>query len=711
MRPDDNTRLNARPGVAPDDAATWRSRGAGWGAGTAGGLLTGVPLLGAAGLARGLGVDLTSVLAAVIAAAVVGAAATVAVVQRVPHRHPVRVALPAGAGLGAGLLLVVDVVAPVPGLFALTAFGLPWAVLVVAGRAVAAATSTLRYWHVGLLTGLGLAALLAAGTGGGSGYHRAAAGVLVALGVLAGMTAGELPGDAEWPPALRTLFDNATRPPTARTVVLAQAGLGMVVPGALVFAADVLRTRFGLGPRGAVGVVGDALLAGAALAVLLRGERALRLAVFAAPAGLLVCAGALRVGAAPAAGVVLFASGLAVAVGALVALAVAGERVAAEVLHPDARPAFVAATSVLLLAGGLGGAGLLTLIDARYGAGPALAVAAAAVLAGAGYARRLRRTAPADAERLARVLADEAEVARLRHGGARPAALSCSGVDAAYGPVQVLYDAAVRVDDGEIVALCGPNGVGKTTLLRVLSGLHRPAAGVVRLGGVDVTALTAPRRIELGMSTVVGQAVFGSLTVTENLRMHGYALGRRSDAVHRGVDAAFAVFPRLYERRDQVAATLSGGERQLLVLAKTLIQRPRMLLVDELSLGLAPVVVGGLLEMLRRLNARGTSLLVVEQSVNVALSLADRIYFMEKGAMVAEHTAGELAGRPDLVRALMLGGHAAAGPAPRAPDAETASRAPEAGPAPRAPEAGPASRAPDAEVAPRAAPTDGAVLR
>ncbi|MGC4831782.1 ABC transporter ATP-binding protein [Micromonospora arida] len=696
MRPDDNTGPGVAPGTARDGSRAWRSRSAGWGAGTAGGLLTGVPLLGAAGLARSLDVDLTSVLTAVIASAVVGAAATVAVVQRVPHRHSVRAALLAGAGLGAALLLVVNVAAPLPGLLALTALGLPWAVLVVSGRAIAAATAALRYWHVGLLNGLGLAALLASGTAGGSGYHWAAAGVLAALGVLAGATAAELPGDAGWPPALRTLFDNATRPPTARTAVLAQAGLGLIVPGALIFAADVLRSGFGLGPRGAVGVVGDALLAGAALAVLLRGERALRLAVAAAPAGLLVAAGALFVEATPATvGVVLFASGLAVAVGALVALAVSGERIAAEVLHPDARPAFVAATSVLSLAGGLGGAGLLTLLNSRYGAGPALAVAAAAVLVGAGYARRVRRTAAADAERLARVLADEAEVARLRHSGARPAALSCSGIDAAYGPVQVLYDAAVRVGDGEMVAICGPNGVGKTTFLRVLSGLHRPAAGVVRLGGVDVTALTAPRRIELGLSTVVGQAVFGSLTVTENLRMHGYALGRRSDAVHRGVDASFAVFPRLYERRDQVAATLSGGERQLLVLAKTLIQRPRMLLVDELSLGLAPVVVGGLLEMLRRLNALGTSVLVVEQSVNVALSLADRIYFMEKGAMVAEHTAGELAGQPDLVRALMLGGHAPAEDTEAAPQAQAAEPAPQA-------QAAPASGA---------TPVDGAVIR
>ena len=266
---------------------------------------------------------------------------------------------------------MVNVAAPVPGLLALTALGLPWAVLVASGPLSPPRRPPCGHPHVGLLNGLGLAALLASGTGGGSGYHWAAAGVLAALGVLAGATAAELPGDAGWPPALRTLFDNATRPPTARTAVLAQAGLGMIVPGALIFAVDVLRTGFGLGPRGAVGVIGDALLAGAALAVLLRGERALRLAVAAAPAGLLVAAGALSVGA--TVGVVLFASGLAVAVGALVALAVSGERIAAEVLHPDARPAFVAATSVLSLAGGPGGAGLLTLLNTRYGAGPALA--------------------------------------------------------------------------------------------------------------------------------------------------------------------------------------------------------------------------------------------------------------------------------------------------------------------------------------------------
>ncbi|GGM05932.1 ABC transporter ATP-binding protein [Dactylosporangium sucinum] len=240
----------------------------------------------------------------------------------------------------------------------------------------------------------------------------------------------------------------------------------------------------------------------------------------------------------------------------------------------------------------------------------------------------------------------------------RADALSCAGIAAGYGPVQVLYGVDVRVGEGEMVGVCGPNGVGKTTLLRVLSGLQRPAAGHVRLGGRDVTGVPAARRVRLGLSTVVGQQAFGTLTVTENLRMYSYPLRQRGPALRDAIDGAFAVFPRLYERRDQLASTLSGGERQMLVLAKTLVQRPRVLLVDEFSLGLAPVVVGGLLELVRRLNRLGTALLVVEQSVNVALSLVDRLYFMEKGAVVAEHTAAGLADRPDLVRALMLGGHA-----------------------------------------------------
>lgn len=242
--------------------------------------------------------------------------------------------------------------------------------------------------------------------------------------------------------------------------------------------------------------------------------------------------------------------------------------------------------------------------------------------------------------------------------GAGGAALSCAGIRASYGPVQVLFDAGLRVEQGEKVALLGPNGVGKSTLLKVLGGLLRPDDGSVHLGGVDVTRMPTRKRVDLGLVQVVGQATFPSLTVAENLAMHGYTSGSRK-RTKEAVEAALAVFPRLHARRDQPAANLSGGERQMLALAKAIVVEPKVLVIDEFSLGLAPVVVGGLIELVRRLNERGSAVLLVEQSVNVALSLVDRVYMMEKGEIIAEESAAELAADPERVRALMLGGHAA----------------------------------------------------
>ena len=241
----------------------------------------------------------------------------------------------------------------------------------------------------------------------------------------------------------------------------------------------------------------------------------------------------------------------------------------------------------------------------------------------------------------------------------RPSVLEARSVSFSYGSVQVLFDIDLRVEEGEMVALLGPNGVGKTTLLRTLSGLGKPTSGQVLIDGQDVTRLGASRRVPLGLSEIVGgQAVFGSMTVAENLRMYGFTLGRDKAAVEAGTEAAFEVFPRLGERRNQLASTLSGGEQQMLGLSKALMLKPKVLMVDEFSLGLAPVVVGELMVLVRRLNAEGTAILLVEQSVNVALSLVRRVYFMEKGRIVHEGLASELRDRPDLVAELTLGGHA-----------------------------------------------------
>ncbi|GIF26126.1 branched-chain amino acid transport system ATP-binding protein [Actinoplanes tereljensis] len=237
--------------------------------------------------------------------------------------------------------------------------------------------------------------------------------------------------------------------------------------------------------------------------------------------------------------------------------------------------------------------------------------------------------------------------------------LEVAGLSGGYGSIQVLFGIDLTVGHGETVALCGPNGVGKSTLVRMLAGLNRPSAGRISLQGNDITTVPGPKRVRLGMSTVIGQQAFGTLSVRDNLRMHAYPNGRHEEKAHTAVDGALAVFPRLAARADQPASTLSGGERQMLVLAKTLIQRPALLVIDEFSLGLAPVVVGGLLELVRRLAAVGVATLVIEQSVNVAMSIADRLLFMEHGSIIATHTPSELRADPDLARRLVLGGHAA----------------------------------------------------
>jgi ABC-type branched-subunit amino acid transport system ATPase component len=179
----------------------------------------------------------------------------------------------------------------------------------------------------------------------------------------------------------------------------------------------------------------------------------------------------------------------------------------------------------------------------------------------------------------------------------------------------------------------------------------------VRFQGEDITYLDAERRVPLGISQVPGgRAVFGTMDVVENLRTFGYSLRRDRARVEESIELCLEAFPRLRERRTSLAATLSGGEQQMLGLSKALILQPRLLLIDELSLGLAPVIVGQLLEMVRRINEGGTAVVLVEQSVNIALSLVDHAYFMEKGEMRFDGPAQQLLARDDLLRAVFLEG-------------------------------------------------------
>jgi len=293
----------------------------------------------------------------------------------------------------------------------------------------------------------------------------------------------------------------------------------------------------------------------------------------------------------------------------------------------------------------------------RYGVGAAIvALAAPGLLAAALLASTSKLVGP-DIARLVDTVVEEEEARALRLAGTKVPLLAVRKVDFAYDQLQVLFDVSFTLDEGEMVALLGTNGAGKSTLLRVISGLGLPSTGSVRFNGADVTFLDPQRRVDLGIMQISGgKGTFPRLTVMENLRAFAYPLGRDKAAIEAGIEKTFEVFPRLAERRNQVAGTMSGGENQMLALACAFMVKPKILLIDELSLGLAPKIVGELLDLVRRINAEGTAVVLVEQSVNIALSLVDHAYFMEKGAIRFDGPAGELLDRGDLLRSVFLEG-------------------------------------------------------
>ncbi|MGH9015142.1 MAG: ATP-binding protein [Acidimicrobiia bacterium] len=243
---------------------------------------------------------------------------------------------------------------------------------------------------------------------------------------------------------------------------------------------------------------------------------------------------------------------------------------------------------------------------------------------------------------------------RMREPGARVPVLQVRNLDFAYGRVQVLFDVAFDVHRGEVLAMLGTNGAGKSTALRVVSGLGVPSRGVVRLNGRTITYADPEQRAKAGIVQLAGgKAIFPTLTVDENLRMAGFRYPGAD--LQRRVDRSLEPFPVLRERLREPADDLSGGQQQMLALAMALVHDPEILLVDELSLGLAPTVIQELLTVVERLKAAGLTMIVVEQSLNVALTVADRAIFLEKGQVRFEGPAAELAERDDLVRAVFLG--------------------------------------------------------
>ena len=253
-------------------------------------------------------------------------------------------------------------------------------------------------------------------------------------------------------------------------------------------------------------------------------------------------------------------------------------------------------------------------------------------------------------------LFDEQDEQRRTAGDGEVPALQLNNIDFSYGPVQVLFDVAFEVRKGETLALLGTNGAGKSTILRVISGLGTPQRGVVRLGGRTVTYTSPQLRSRLGIQQLPGgNGVFPDMTVHQNLVMGAYIHRSDSDDVARRISSVLELFPDLERRQDQRAGSMSGGQQQMLALARVLLHEPEVLLIDELSLGLAPTVVHDLLELVERLQERGQTIILVEQSLNVALSIADRAIFLEKGQVRFEGSAQELLERDDMARAVFLG--------------------------------------------------------
>ena len=235
-----------------------------------------------------------------------------------------------------------------------------------------------------------------------------------------------------------------------------------------------------------------------------------------------------------------------------------------------------------------------------------------------------------------------------------PALLTIEGIDVFYGGIHALRDVSLTVNSGEVVTLIGANGAGKSTTLRAITGLLTPRRGRIVFEGQEITGLPAHRLVARGISmSPEGRGIFANLTVTENLEMGAYLVRDRSQ-IKRDIERGFALFPRLRERARQPAGTLSGGEQQMLAIARALMSRPKLLLLDEPSLGLAPIVCHTIFATIDEIKATGTTVLLVEQNANAALKHSDRGYVLETGAVVLHGDAERIASDPR-VREAYLG--------------------------------------------------------
>jgi branched-chain amino acid transport system ATP-binding protein len=233
------------------------------------------------------------------------------------------------------------------------------------------------------------------------------------------------------------------------------------------------------------------------------------------------------------------------------------------------------------------------------------------------------------------------------------ALLELRGVNAFYGRIQALRKVTLEVDKGEVVALIGSNGAGKTTTLRTISGLMHPAGGSIHFDGRDITRTGPSTIVELGISqSPEGRRLFPRMTVADNLFMGAYTRNDKA-RIATDMDRVFTLFPRLKERRTQIAGTLSGGEQQMLAMGRALMSKPKLLMLDEPSLGLAPILIETIFSIVREINAEGVPVLLVEQNASKALEVAHRAYVLETGSIVKTGTGKELAASEDVQKAYL----------------------------------------------------------
>lgn len=233
--------------------------------------------------------------------------------------------------------------------------------------------------------------------------------------------------------------------------------------------------------------------------------------------------------------------------------------------------------------------------------------------------------------------------------------LELLNVNVYYGAIHALKNINIKIEEGEIVTLIGANGAGKSTTLKAISGMEKPRSGEIKLNGEKIHSLNAPNIVKLGISHVPeGRRVFSKMSVMENLEMGAYTRNDKEN-IKKDFDKIFSLFPRLLERKEQMAGTLSGGEQQMLAIGRALMSKPKLLLLDEPSMGLAPIIVKEIFSIIRDINKDGTTILLVEQNANMALNAADRAYIIRNGEIEMEGNAKKMVTDERVKRAYLEG--------------------------------------------------------